>query len=308
MPRLPLSIAAMSLAFGVLTSAHAATCQLQVNASLPVSFIGASPVITVTINGQDEHMLLDSGSEYSYLSVHTYNALNLHDTATADAYTTGLGGNVQNNTFTMVDLNFGAVRYHDEVMFLAENVIPSKKGKALFDGIIGYDVLQRFDIGLDLPDHNITLYTPEQCATPILPWTGDYAPVPFTRPQGASPVIPVAINNQTLNAVLDTGAEVSLFMQASLSRSGVIPEAQPANASGSGLGLGNREFGLHMAKFSTVTIGAEQFSDDWLGVDVTKNRDLNANEDGFLGEDYFATHKVFIANSNYTAYLGLTGQ
>jgi len=105
--------------------------------------------------------------------------------------------------------------------------------------------------------------------------------------------------------VLDTGAEGTVVTQAALTRLGVKPEAL-APQTGTGSGFGNEAFGYRNMEFTDVAIGAEDFSDDWVLVDMTKQAELDAYSDGFLGEDYLSTHRVFISNSTATAYLGLS--
>jgi hypothetical protein len=63
---------------------------------------------------------------------------------------------------------------------------------------------------------------------------------------------------------------------------------------------------LTHGEFNTITIGAESIPDDWIILDETPNAEFNAINDGLLGRDYLATHRVFIANSSHMVYLGLT--
>lgn len=291
-------------------AAAATSCQLAVDADFPVTYVaGHMPVIVVQIQGQPIRMIVDTGSDGSFLSERAYNALNLHRTYDGTGWrSVGLGGIMQISAMVLVDLHFGNVRLHDEVMPVTDKAMPDEKGQPVADGILGYDVLENFDIGLDLPNNRITFYTPQHCTTPQTPWPGDYAPALFTRPNGGGPLISEAIDNHNFTVVIDTGADTSLIMQASLTRAGITPEATPAGRNISATALGNLEIGLHNEKFSDLTIGAEDFPDDWLLVDVTRESDINATTDGLLGEDYFATHRVFIANSTNVAYLGLTAQ
>lgn len=297
---------AIALALLLAASPAAASCQLQIEADFPVTYIdGHHPVITVQMNGQDMRMMVDSGSQISYLSARAYDTLNLHSTAGAQGRRAiGLGGYVNIIAMTMLDMTFGDVRMRNKVFPISDQMMLSKAGVPMVDGVMGYDVLENFDVGLDLPDNRITFYAPEHCTPQQTPWAGDFAPVPFTRPDDGTPVISETIDNQASLVSIDTGAEISLIMQNALTRNNVTPEASAVQTM-SGQGFGNLKFGLHEEKFSSVAVGAEGYPDDWMLVDVTPQVDLAANTDGLLGEDYLSTHRVFIANSSNTAYLGV---
>lgn len=287
-------------------TARATDCKLIIDADFPVTYAGLSPIVTVEIKHHPLRMMVDSGSTISYLSAAAYNMLGIEDAAhLPGGYVNGSGGTVQMNTFVEQDMNFGAVTLHDEVLPVSDQYIPKEHGKPIADGIIGYDILQFFDIGLDLPDHKITFYTARNCASVQTPWIGTFAPAAFTRPHDDSPEIPVTINGQSFNLVVDTGADSTGVTQAALTRLGVKPEAM-APQTGTGTGFGDENFRYRNMEFADVAIGAEDFSDDWVLVDSTKQADLDADMDGFLGEDYLSTHRVFISNATATVYLGLS--
>jgi len=306
--RLPFAALAIFL---LASSAASANCQLAIDAQFPVTYTPSHvPIITVKIKGHDIRMMVDSGFTGSILSQGAYDRLNLtgadHDSGWQIE---GLGGFSNIEAIVMQDVEFGAVHLHHQLLSIAAREDPDEaRGKTPLDGILGYNILQHFDIGLDLPDHKITFYDPQDCSAPQLPWVGDFAAVPFQRPDNGSPVLTASINNQIFKLTIDTGAYATMVLQPSLQRAAIKPEALEKGADLTATGFGNLPFGIHMAEFSNVTIGAEEFSDDWVAMDVTPASDLNADSDGLLGEDYFATHRVFISNATYTAYLGLSTQ
>jgi predicted aspartyl protease len=291
--------------------ASASNCQLMIEASFTVSYTEShTPIIPVQIKGQTIYMMMDSGSDVSYLAQEAYEKLHLtgsyHDPGFQVA---GLGGNTNIEAIVMQDITFGAVKLHDELLSITgQEMAEEKGGKTPVDGIMGYDMLQHFDIGLDLPDNKVTFYDPQDCASPMLPWAGDYAPVPFTRPNNGPPVVTAAIDNQSFKMTLDTGADGSMIMESALKNAGVKPEALEHGADLTANGFGDLPFGIHMAEFSSVAIGAEGFSDDWLAMGVQRNPEMDPVDDGLIGEDYFATHRVYISNGGYTAYLGVSTQ
>jgi len=156
--------AAMVLVAPIHSSVAAASCQLTIDSDFPVTFIGGEPVITVKILGQEMKLMVDTGADGSYITNAAYNRLHLNQTDNNPGYyAAGLGGRVDVSGFALVDMNFGAVRLKDEVVAILARPISAATGPEAIDGIMGYDILQYFDIGLDLPHNRITLYSPRHC-------------------------------------------------------------------------------------------------------------------------------------------------
>jgi predicted aspartyl protease len=285
-----------------------APCTLRIDADFPIVFTpDQQPIVTVLINQRPIKMLMDSGSDESYLFNEAYAKAGIKQTYDAGgAGVIGLGGSYQLSALVQQDLTFGVNVLHDEILGVDPTPPPMKDGQPIFDGVMGYDIMQHFNIGLDLPHRHVTFYDPEGCTVPQIPWVGDYAPVDFIRPQDGSPNITIQINNQNFAVTLDTGAALSLIGQKALQHQGVKPEAGPPQTDDTAEGMGGLSFGIQPANFQSISIGAETFSDAEIAVDKTPQPDLDATSDGLLGEDYLSTHRVFIANSNHTIYLGLT--
>ena len=304
-----LALLIVFLGFPAGAALAATACQLDIDADLPVTYVdGHIPVVTVEIQGQPIRLKVDTGASISFITPGAYNRLQLDQTFHPHGdIVTGLGGSRPISAFALVEMDFGEVRLSDEVVAIFAKSEPDELGPNAIDGIMGYDILQYFDIGLDLPHNRITLYTPHHCTVTETPWPGDYSPTPFTRPRAGSPVIQEAIDGQTFNATIDTGADRSLIMQASLTHSGVTAEAAATPGEGHGTAIAGLDFNYREVQFSTLDIGAEEFDNAWLTLDTTKETDLNQLSDGLLGEDYLSTHRVFIENWTDTAYLGLSG-
>lgn len=250
--KLALLAPAIALIAWTQSSAAATSCELAVDLDSPVTYVdGHIPVIVVKILDQEMKLMVDSGSASSFITNAAYNRLHLNQTDNIPGYSTwGLGGRVDVSGFALVNMSFGAVRLEDEVVGILSRPISAASGPNAIDGIMGYDILQSFDVGLDLPHNRITLYSPQHCTLAETPWEGDYAPMPFRRPQGASPVVAETIDDKTFNVVIDTGADHSLIMQASLNRNGVVPELPPAVLTKTGSGIGGLKVHFTMARFS----------------------------------------------------------
>jgi len=293
---LPLALAACQ--------APISACALIPVADLPVTYTrGHQPVVTVTIGGQPVHMMVDSGAGDSFLTPRAYDRLNLVGTRDFDITSSGVSGNMQDDKVILQDIMLGQTKLHDDVLILSNFGGAEDYGRQGVDGLIGEDVLQPFDIGWDLPDNKITLFAKPDCAQTQAPWPGDYAEESFSFDETLAPALPYEIDGQTIAAVLDSGAYAPLIQQSALSQAGITPQAIAPDKNLHGVGINGRALAVKEEQFSSVTIGAETFSNPWLQVG---NSPSDRKILSLLGEDFLSHHRVFIANSNQTAFIGLT--
>ncbi len=289
------------------TTATGPVCNLALAADFPVTYVDGEPTIIVTIDGHKLRMVLDSGSEESFLAPAAYDLLNIHQSFHGEHYVVeGLGGTADIDTFILKDIYFGSVHLHDEVLGVFPHDVNVPQGHQAEDGVIGFDILEPFDVAFDLPHNRVTFYQPKNCTVSATPWQGDFAAVPYTRTSGFTPLIPVSINNQTFQMFLDSDSS-SLVFQHSLDANGIKPEAsQPANVPGTA--IAGQSINLKNVQFQSIGIGAETFQDAWLLDDTTPQSLVTSTSDGTVGLDYLKTHRVFVVNSTHTVYLGLTIQ
>lgn len=301
------------LVFGVIWNAGLAkasvTCPLVLAGDFPVTFIGGRmPVITVKLGGVSLDMMVDSGAGVSSITNAAWEKLGGPPFRNiGGSYATGAGGTVQLNTGLLEDVDTGHAIAKDQAFMVTDSGVPELRHKALADGVLGYDFLDTFDVGLDFPDKHLSLYLfAPHCDSPEPPWAGDYDQEPLTlHNDSMDATIPYGIDNQTFQGIIDTGADFTLVFQSALDRARIEPAVAPANltAWGVGIGIGGRKFNYKIEKFGSITIGAEQFGNAWLRV---ANVPLDAFSDLSLGEDYLLTHRVFISNSTQSVLLGLT--
>jgi hypothetical protein len=180
--------------------------------------------------------------------------------------------------------------------------IYTDNGHPDYDGVLGADFLNHFDFGIDLPDNRITLYAHQNCQTPAIPWGGNAAPVPLLSSSGNQPVIAASLNNATLSLMLDTGAETNLLLQPALDHSGIKPEAIAAGTGITASDFSQRNFSIRPEKFGRLTIGAENLTHIWILVATNAQAASVPGSDGLIGDDYFATHRIYIDNTTHVAY------
>jgi len=72
-----------------------------------------------------------------------------------------------------------------------------------------------------------------------------------------------------------------------------------------GIGINGRPAHVIEEQFSSVSIGAETYSDPWI---MVGDSHASLEIPSLVGEDFLSRHRVFIANSSQTAFIGLTVQ
>ena len=285
----------------------APACVLIVGAALPIHYVGhGTPVVTVDIQGVPEPMLIDTGSYRSFISTEAFNALKTHTKIAQNLAGLGLGGTNVIKYVTDQEVTAGAIHLHAQPFGITDVAIYSDHGHTDYAGILGADFLAHFDIGLDLPDNQVTLYAHQNCKPPLIPWPGEFSEVPLVTSYGGQPTIPAGIDGGKFSLILDTGAETVLLLQQPLIAAGEKPESVTPGSAVNASDFAQHSFSIRNEQFARLRIGAESFYDVWLPVALNEQVAAAEGCDGLIGDDYFATHRVYIDNATHMAYLSLT--
>jgi predicted aspartyl protease len=83
---------------------------------------------------------------------------------------------------------------------------------AISDGLLGADFLYYFDLDFDFAKAKLNLISPDHCKGKVVYWSkGDYGVVPFEYDTQRKIALSVVLDGKKLNAVLDTGASVTVM-------------------------------------------------------------------------------------------------
>jgi predicted aspartyl protease len=82
-------------------------------------------------------------------------------------------------------------------------------------------MLSDYDVEFDLPSRRVRLWKAAGCSAEDLPWTGPRTTVPVTVTGGERILMPVVVNGTPVEALLDSGASVSLLQADAARRLGV---------------------------------------------------------------------------------------
>ena len=167
------------------------------------------PLIPITVDGKQKPMLLDTGGVLSTLTQKAFEdsrrtALRRNDIVLYD-----IDGYRMDRTVTLPTLTIGQVRGSTWRFWIhSPNFDLGDTPSGPVAGTLAPDVLNQFDVDLDFPNKTVKLFSPDHCDAGI--FYRDWMPVsvaviPFQFASGHI-VVPVTIDGERLEAIVDTGA------------------------------------------------------------------------------------------------------
>ena len=279
-------------------------CKIGKVVDLPITMNSLRPTIDAKINDKDAKFVLDSGAFYSMISSATAQEYNLKTRPGPFGFKViGIGGaaDVQIatvNNFSIVGLTM------KNVEFLVGG---SDVGNA---GLLGQNLLEKFDVEYDLANGMIRLFHTEDCEnTRLAYWLAPdqaYSLMPIDHIDPLHPhTIGVAyVNDHKIRVEFDTGASTSILSLKAAERAGVKPDSPGVVASGYTRGIGRGMTKEYIAPFATFKMGDQE---------EIKNTRLRIadigldNADMLVGADFFVSHRVFVANKEHKLFLSYNG-
>lgn len=246
----------------------------------------------VTIAGQSASMLVDTGSDAGLFTNPGAARLGLARDGLRRTLMQGTGGTgrtVPNVRYPT--LMIGALRLDGGSMPMG-----SLPGMPVVTppvaGLLGADVLSRFDVEFDLPHHRITFWgipgASLLCALrPV--WNGSFDTIPLTR-QGNRLMLTATLDGSSISVLVDTGARSRILSRRAAIRLGVDAERLDGDPGGITAGVDLHDASYHWHRFASLIIGHETLLRPTLTV-----APFEEAVDLLLGADWFADRDVWIS-------------
>ena len=281
-------------------------CKLVRLAEIPVTLSGLRPVVNAKINGTEATFLLDSGAFYSMISSATATQFHLRlEPAPHGFKVIGIGGTAETSiatvrTFTLVGIDL------PNVQFLVGG---SEIGSGAV-GMLGQNFLEKWDDEYDFANGVARLMKPDGCKHTMLAyWLKPDQPISMmdissTTAMRAGTKGTATINGAKITVMFDTGAWTSVLSLKAAARAGVKIDTAGVLDIGYMRGIGRGTVKTYSAPFSSFKIGdGEEIKNTRLRI-----ADIDLDEaDMLLGADFFASHHVYVANSQRRAYFTYNG-
>ncbi|HEY6516009.1 MAG TPA: tetratricopeptide repeat protein [Steroidobacteraceae bacterium] len=307
-------IAALA-AFSMSTAVAMANCQLQQLGTLPVDMQGPRPLIWTKINGAKARFILDSGAYYSMLwrdaaaqyrlRVTSVPGQGLHivrgaggdaavQVTTVKSFEI-LGGSAPNLQFLVIDQSFGS----DSA------------------GLLGQNVLRLSDVEYDLANGILRFFKPVGCEHQPLAYWAVSTPYSSVDLQAMDTMqsrllASAMVNGHRITVLFDTGSPRSYLSLDAAARVGISPNSPGATFLGLTGGVGPGSDKVWSATVDAFELGGEKVQHARLLVaEIDPQHQAGEisddSPDMLLGEDFFLSHRIYVAYSQRKLYFTYNG-
>lgn len=192
------------------TDASADDCKLGRVASFDFTDNGAI-IIPVSIEGTSVRMALDTGSPLSAVDPNVANNLHLAQQRVMQGALYNVSGETVSYIATLHDLGLG--RMHASNVHLVVWPSPMSKNGTI-GGSLAADLLRHYDVDIDFTTHQVSLFSQDHCPGKVVYWTTDnVAVIPMHVVYSGHVIVPLKLDGQSIDAVLDTGSSYSFISQ-----------------------------------------------------------------------------------------------
>ena len=313
-----LTAIALAVAGGV-GAAAANTCKLAKVAEWPVRLKQGKVIVDGAINGHKIGIMLDTGAERSLVLRSSAVRLGLTLQEVKGIRFFGVGGETAVFAARVEEFKVGETVRKDWLVITAGE----RDLGADIDFVLGEDFFSQVEVEFDLAHNAVRLFVPRDCgSSPLAYWATDGASgVEFENSAAAryKIILTVKVNGQPVEALLDSGAGISVLNKSDAARAGITPESPGVVAVGSGGGLGSKTVGFWSSPFASVAIGDEAikdttilFADLWKDATVTETGShmptkMPGMPGMLLGVDFLRSHRVLISHSQHRMYFTYAG-
>jgi predicted aspartyl protease/Flp pilus assembly protein TadD len=298
-------MALLAASYLISSNSHATgKCQIAKIGELPITMNSLRPVVPAKINGRDAKFVLDSGAFYSMIT-----------RATADEYqlkrspgpwgmvVTGVGGTADVNITTVKEFSIIGVTIKNVDFLVGGSEVGS-------EGLLGQNLLERFDVEYDLANGAIRLFHTDDCEHARLAyWLQPDQSFSYMHIDRIDPLHPHTIgeaylNGEKIRVAFDTGAFTSLLSFKAAARAGIKPDSPGVVDAGTTGGIGRGRARSYIGTFASFKIGdGEEIKNAKLRF---ADMDLEM-ADMLLGADFFVSHRIFVANKEHRLFLSYNG-
>jgi predicted aspartyl protease len=293
-----------------------AACQLLQVGELQVSMRGNTPLIPASIDGHAVQMMVDTGAAKSMIWRSKAQEFNLRITSSNVKFY-GAGGADEAGVVLVHDLGIAGATAHNVLLYAAG------RGNSFANsaGILGEDVLSKWDLEFDLSAGKIRLFKPQNCeGDQVAYWATAYFMAKLVNGAAGTNWLEtnVSLDGHQIVAIFDTGAALSTVSSKALVQTGIKAEAPPVAAEAT-RGLINRPIETAIAVFPTLTVGQESVENVKLRIADLFSRNTEAetgslirrsvmvSPDLIIGADFFMAHRIYVARSQGKIYFTYKG-
>ena len=288
-------------------------CKLERLGATPVQTHDRLVFVTVQLDGHPAQLVVDTGADRTVLSPEAVKQLGLSPDFSHGTRTWGVGGPTAHFDAHVNSFEFAGMALPMHRVAVGDLSIAPLGGGV--DGVLGTDVLHWFDVDLDTPHAQMTLYRGEPCWLKAPPWNEPSVAVAGVRGLRSglqvphTLLMPIEVDGIRTLALLDTGSQTSAVMQPLADQAGVtiaMLRADPVVIIG---GAGPDSVPVPLHRFNTLRIGNWVAKDPVLPVldlplGVTEHT-FHAQPlwHGLVGEDFLFGHRIWMSFAGWQIFI-----
>jgi tetratricopeptide (TPR) repeat protein len=297
------------------TAVATANCQLQQLGTLPVDMQGPRPLIWTKINGVKARLILDSGSYYSILSRDAAAQYRLRVTSVPGQglhIVRGAGGDAAVQVTTVKSFEILGASAPNLQFLVIDQSFGSDSA-----GLLGQNVLRLSDVEYDLSNGILRFFKPIGCERqPLAYWavSTPYSSVDLQAMDTMQSRLLAAatVNGRSITVLFDTGSPRSYLSLDAAARAGISPNSPGSTFLGLTSGIGPGSDKVWSATVDTFQLGGEKVQHARLLVaDIDPQHQAGEisddSPDMLLGEDFFLSHRIYVAYSQRKLYFTYNG-
>lgn len=291
----------LSLTLCVQAQEPAHSCLLEEVTRLPLNEFAGWFTITASINNHPTIMLVDTAAAHSAVSPELAKQLRLPQDRHAKLVVHGVGGELK-AAHPVIAHSFRAGRGDlvDYELMVANIASPARKGEpGVPEAVLGLDLLSYYELEFDFPNRTLTLYTSDNCRGNFVPWAGHFDAIAGRRQLDGQLFIPVRLNKEAINAVIDTGANRSAIGIDTAHDAGVSDGALQLDHATSAMGASGVPGRAYEHRFDSLTVGETTFHQVPLFIQDEKFGVMQM----LLGMDFFRQRKVWVSLKSEQVFL-----
>ncbi len=269
-------------------------CGLVCRAALPIRASNSRLfLVDIAVNDKPALMLLDTGASQTVFSPAAAARLGLPAATLLDTdRMVGGGGEIPVRATSVRSIAFGQVRLGPgRVYLLPELQTAAGSGELGYDGMLGNDVLGRYQLDLDFSHQTVRLYDGKLCTGALPNWPAEASVVPMTSRFGPNLVtVTGVLDGLPVTTVLDTGWEAIDVGAATARKLNVGPEQSKADRLLRVYGIGPNVVTERLHRFKALQIGAMTLPDP----DIAISPEQFEQSMMLVGDPVLSTRRVWI--------------
>jgi predicted aspartyl protease len=271
-------------------------CRAILDNRIALEIMNGLPLVTVLADGAALTLILDTGAERTVL---TSGAAERVGGASPQIQfrrnLNGVTGSLPSHEIEFTSFTIGGVEIPWRRVRIATIAMPPILSNV--DGVLGTDVLGKFDVDLDLPNRRMSLYEKGIC-TPD--WAAPDAEIKIGRSAASDHLFfPVQLDHRKITATIDTGAQRTTLSAATARAMGVTDAALARDPPIHTRGIGRGALPSRIHQFENLTVGNTRLSNPEIVVTNLRLRGI----DLILGIDFLRSRRLWLSYASFRMFL-----